>query len=127
MGDSSWGAKMSVQRNSAGKWVIDFTCKGKRITRVIGGSKREAEAAGGDMGPAPRSCADGCLKGFRSLWRTFRYNLRHDTRIIKKSEWGERIYNFINSIWHADLGARLGRLTELTRIYSGPGFCPAGA
>jgi len=28
-----------------GKWVIDFTCKGKRITRVIGESKREAEAA----------------------------------------------------------------------------------
>jgi hypothetical protein len=38
---------MSVQRNSAGKWVIDFTCKGKRITRVIGESKREAEATGG--------------------------------------------------------------------------------
>lgn len=28
-----------------GKWVIDFTCKGKRITRVIGESKRQAEAA----------------------------------------------------------------------------------
>jgi integrase len=34
---------MSIQRNDAGKWVIDFTCKGKRITRVIGESKREAE------------------------------------------------------------------------------------
>lgn len=36
---------MSIQRNGAGKWVIDFTCKGKRITRVISESKREAEAA----------------------------------------------------------------------------------
>lgn len=44
---------MSVQRNSAGKWVIDFTCKGKRITRVIGESKREAEAAGGYGTNAP--------------------------------------------------------------------------
>lgn len=33
---------MSVQRNSAGKRVIDFTCKDKRIKRVIGESKREA-------------------------------------------------------------------------------------
>jgi hypothetical protein len=41
---------MSVQRNSASKWAIDFTCKGKRITRAIGGSKREAEAAGGVYG-----------------------------------------------------------------------------
>jgi len=36
---------MSIKRNRRGKWVIDFTCKGKRITRVIGESKREAEAA----------------------------------------------------------------------------------
>lgn len=36
---------MSIKRNQVGKWVIDFTCKGKRITRVIGESKREAEAA----------------------------------------------------------------------------------
>jgi len=36
---------MSIKRNDAGKWVIDFTCKGKRITRVIGESKREAEAS----------------------------------------------------------------------------------
>ena len=36
---------MSIKRNPVGKWVIDFTCRGKRITRVIGPSKREAEAA----------------------------------------------------------------------------------
>ncbi len=36
---------MKISQNRSGKWVIDFTCKGRRITRVIGSSKREAEAA----------------------------------------------------------------------------------
>ena len=36
---------MKISQNKAGRWVIDFTCKGRRITRVIGPSKREAEAA----------------------------------------------------------------------------------
>lgn len=36
---------MSIKKNDAGKWVIDFTAKGKRITRVIGESKWKAEAA----------------------------------------------------------------------------------
>ncbi|MFC2169417.1 tyrosine-type recombinase/integrase [Acidobacteriota bacterium] len=35
--------KISQKKNS--KWVIDFTCKGRRIRRVIGENKREAEAA----------------------------------------------------------------------------------
>jgi integrase len=34
---------ISIRRNGAGKWVIDFTRKGKRIIRVIGESKREAQ------------------------------------------------------------------------------------
>jgi len=36
---------MKIFQNKNGKWVIDFTCKGRRIRRVIGTSKREAEAA----------------------------------------------------------------------------------
>ena len=36
---------MKISQNKTGKWVIDFTCRGRRITRVIGPSKREAEAA----------------------------------------------------------------------------------
>jgi len=36
---------MKIFQAKSGKWVIDFTCKGRRITRVIGPSKREAEAA----------------------------------------------------------------------------------
>ncbi|MGB7294207.1 MAG: tyrosine-type recombinase/integrase [Candidatus Aminicenantales bacterium] len=35
---------MKILKNAKGKWVIDFTCRGRRITRVIGPSKREAEA-----------------------------------------------------------------------------------
>lgn len=35
---------MKISKNKNGKWVIDFTCKGRRITRVMGFSKREAEA-----------------------------------------------------------------------------------
>ena len=35
---------MKISKNKDGKWVIDFTCRGRRITRVIGPSKREAEA-----------------------------------------------------------------------------------
>jgi hypothetical protein len=40
---------MKVSKNKVGKWVVDFTCKGKRITRVIGESKREAEGAAAAM------------------------------------------------------------------------------
>jgi len=32
-----------VQLNKKGKWVIDFTCNGKRIRRVVGHSKEEAK------------------------------------------------------------------------------------
>jgi DNA invertase Pin-like site-specific DNA recombinase len=57
----------------------------------------------------------------------FNYLFDMNELFQKSGVWGERIYNFINTIWHADLGTCLGQLTELTRIYSGPGFCPAGA
>ena len=32
-----------IQQNKKGKWVIDFTCNGKRIRRVVGHSKEEAK------------------------------------------------------------------------------------
>ena len=35
---------MKISKNNGGKWVIDFRCKGRRIIRVVGPSKREAEA-----------------------------------------------------------------------------------
>jgi len=35
---------MNISKNRNGDWRIDFRCKGRRITRVIGPSKREAEA-----------------------------------------------------------------------------------
>lgn len=36
---------MKISQTKNGKWLIDFTCKGRRVQRVIGYSKREAEAA----------------------------------------------------------------------------------
>lgn len=36
--------KMNISKNKNGNWKIDFRCKGRRITRIIGPSKREAEA-----------------------------------------------------------------------------------
>lgn len=36
---------MKITRNKNSKWVIDFTCKGRRIRRVIGYSKEEAKDA----------------------------------------------------------------------------------
>lgn len=36
---------MKITQNNKCNWVIDFTCKGRRIRRVIGPSKREAEDA----------------------------------------------------------------------------------
>jgi integrase len=35
---------MNVSKDKKGRWTIDFRCKGRRITRIIGPSKREAEA-----------------------------------------------------------------------------------
>lgn len=35
---------MKISKDQKGRWLIDFTCKGRRITRVVGFSKREAEA-----------------------------------------------------------------------------------
>ncbi|MBN1274660.1 MAG: site-specific integrase [Candidatus Aminicenantes bacterium] len=36
---------MKISRNKTGKWMVDFTLHGRRIRRVIGDSKRQAEAA----------------------------------------------------------------------------------
>ena len=35
---------MKISQNKSGKWYIDFTCKGRRIRRIVGFSKREADA-----------------------------------------------------------------------------------
>lgn len=36
---------MKINKNNNGKWIIDFTCKGRRVIRVIGENKKEAEEA----------------------------------------------------------------------------------
>jgi integrase len=36
---------MNISKNENGKWVIDFTCKGRRITRVVGENRKQAEEA----------------------------------------------------------------------------------
>jgi len=36
---------MKISKDKKDRWKIDFRCKGRRITRIIGPSKREAEAA----------------------------------------------------------------------------------
>ena len=38
-------------RNAQGKWCIDITVKKRRVIRVIGDSKREAEAALAESDP----------------------------------------------------------------------------
>ncbi len=35
---------MKISKDKKGRWIVDFTCKGRRITRVVGSSKRAAEA-----------------------------------------------------------------------------------
>jgi integrase len=35
---------MKIFKDKKGRWVVDFTCKGRRITRIVGSSKRAAEA-----------------------------------------------------------------------------------
>ena len=35
---------MKISKDKKGRWIVDFTCKGRRITRVVGVSKRQAEA-----------------------------------------------------------------------------------
>lgn len=35
---------MKTSKDGKGRWKIDFRCKGRRIIRVVGPSKREAEA-----------------------------------------------------------------------------------
>ena len=34
---------MKITQNKNSKWLIDFTCNGRRIRRVIGYSKEEAK------------------------------------------------------------------------------------
>jgi integrase len=35
---------LKISKDKKGRWVVDFTCKGRRITRVVGSSRRTAEA-----------------------------------------------------------------------------------
>ena len=35
---------MKISKDKKGRWIVDFTCKGRRITRVVGSSRRAAEA-----------------------------------------------------------------------------------
>jgi integrase len=35
---------LKISKDKKGRWIVDFTCKGRRITRVVGSSRRTAEA-----------------------------------------------------------------------------------
>jgi hypothetical protein len=42
---------MLVKKNGMGRWIIDFTCKGRRIARTVGPSQREAKGLATDLRP----------------------------------------------------------------------------